>query len=150
MGSQHARICKCSCAANALAGMDIDDADPCHVELTKAQRTRDFVDLQKLLGWFAAHNPLDVSDSRLRNVGTGVVAGDDDKITCDTAEDVGHTIMVSMDDKPFADVVMRKANQVWTLSELTKKVKTGSSVVSDIAIFVLKRDVKLQLTNWIQ
>jgi len=26
-------------AANALAGMDIDDTGPCHVELTKAQRT---------------------------------------------------------------------------------------------------------------
>ena len=75
-------------AVNALAGMDIDDTGPCHVELTKARRTQDFVDLQKLLGWFAAHNPLDVSGSRLRNVGTGVVAGDDDKITCDTAEDV--------------------------------------------------------------
>ena len=116
-------------AANALAGIDIDDADPCHVELTKARRTRDFVDRQKLLGWFAAHNPLDVSDSRLRSVGTGVVAGDDDKITCDTAEDVGHRIMVSMDDKSFADVVMKKANQARTLSELTKKVKIGSSEI---------------------
>lgn len=62
-------------AVKALAGLDVDDADPCHVEFTKARRSRDFADHQKLLEWFAMHNPADVSDSRLRSTGTGVVAG---------------------------------------------------------------------------
>ena len=98
---------------------------------------RDFDDLQKVLEWFASHNPFDVLDSRLRSIGTGVVASDADKITCDTAEEVGHSIMVSMDNKPFVNVVMKNASQVQTLCELTKKVKTKSShiMVDPVVMF---------------
>lgn len=54
---------------------------------------------------------------------------DDDKVTCDTAEKIGHSIMLSMDNKAFADTVMKKSSQVRTLSEVTKKVKTGSNPI---------------------
>jgi len=73
------------------------------------------------------HNPFDVSDSRLRSISTGVVAADDDKVTCDRAEEVGHSIMEQMDNKSFAEVVMRRASQVRTLSVIFMGVPLSRS-----------------------
>ena len=115
-------------AITVLAGCDLpdDSTKSCHVELGHSRKTRDFNDLRKVLEWFADHNPFDVSDSRLRSIATGVVAADEDKVTCDRAEEVGHSIMEQMDNKSFAEVVMRRASQVRTLSVIFKKVQSGN------------------------
>jgi len=69
-----------------------------------------------------AHNPFDVSDSRLCSVSTGIVA-DSDGISGDMAEEVGHTIMQDMDHKAFTDTVLRKSRQIRTLGDLNKTVE---------------------------
>jgi hypothetical protein len=47
----------------------------------------------KMLMWFIGSNPFDVSDSRLRNIASGVVASEVDGINCDAAEEMGASIM---------------------------------------------------------
>ena len=66
---------------------------------------------------------------RLRSLSSGVVATDKDCITCDTADDIGHHIMLKMNDTVFSDIVLKKADQVRTLSSLNKKVKIAGSVI---------------------
>ena len=111
-------------AVTSLAGCD-RASDTYHVELGKSRLERDFCDLSKVLEWFVAHNPFDISDSRLRSVSTDIVAEDTDEINCDMAEEVLHTIMQDMDHKAFTDTVLRKSRQVRTLGDLNKTVKLG-------------------------
>ena len=114
-------------ALASLAGKD-HSASP-HVELGKSRSSRDFQDLGKILHWFLAHNPFDLSDMRLHSLSSGVVATDKDCITYDTADDIGHHIVLKMHDTVFTDVALKKADQVRTLSSLNKKIKIAGSVI---------------------
>ena len=78
------------------------------------------IGLNKILEYFVQNRPFDASDYRLRSISSGLVASDTDAITCDTPDEVGSRIMVSMDDYryTFTDVFLQKAVQVRTLALL--------------------------------
>ena len=115
-------------AISCLADCDIT-CDANHVDQGNARASRDYADLKKVLEWFAVHNPFDMTDSRLRSISTGIVAGDAEEITCDTAEEIGGAIMQTMDNKPFSEVTVRKASHIHSLSYVNKKVKVGKGQI---------------------
>jgi hypothetical protein len=55
-----------------------------------------------------------------------------DKVKFDMADQVGEAIMVKMDEMTFANVVLKKADQIKTMSSLDKKSKVNKkNVVTD-------------------
>jgi hypothetical protein len=80
----------------------------------------------KVLEWFAENNPFDTSDSRLRNIATGMVASGEDEVNCDLAEEVGYNVMTGMDNSPYSAVVLRKADHVKTLACLDTRIKVNN------------------------
>ena len=115
--SVHAALSHLTCANEAVSLS--------HPELGKGRSSRDFSDLNKILNWFAAHNPFAVDDGKLRSISTGFVAADEDGVNCDLAEEVGQGIMQTMDKQAFTDTVMKRSSQLKALSHLGKKVKVG-------------------------
>ena len=122
-GSVHAAI-------NDLVSIDLSAGSDYHEDLGTSRRTRDGDDLMKMLEFFTTNNPFLVSDGRLRNIATGMIADDDDGITCDNAEDVGSKILHAMDGKTFTNVSMLRSQQVVTLARLNAKVKVNGTVVA--------------------
>jgi len=114
-------------AINDLVGIDLSAGSDYHDDLGKSRRSRDFQDLNKILEFFAINNPFEVQDGRLHNIATGLVASDTDGINCDSADDVGLQIMQSMDGKAFTDVVLRRTQQVVTMSRLNMRVKINGT-----------------------
>ena len=60
-----------------------------HIDLSSSRIKRDNQDLEKLISWFDAHEPLDRHEPFLKSLATGITASSDDNITCDDAENVG-------------------------------------------------------------
>jgi len=78
----------------------------------------DVSDLHKIIAWFEANNPFNVCDQRLRSLSSGVSATNADIVNCDCAEEVGEGIMMKMDGQAYTEVVLKKCDQVKTLSQL--------------------------------
>ena len=86
------------------------------------------------------------SDSRLRNISSGLVASLSSGINCDNAEDIGQTILIKMNDISFADVEPRKADRMKSLAMFDKKeikncqtVDTIHKMCSDCEGFHMRR-----------
>jgi hypothetical protein len=94
-----------------------------------ARTKRDQKDVACLSAWFRERNPFSGKDASLRCLSTGKTAVDGDGINCDTCEDVGALIQVSMDGVVFTDVKFKKKAQVRTLERLRKGVVCDSKVV---------------------
>ena len=124
VGSMH----KCGTICNAVEQLlnleqHIDNSQ--HADLGKSRMQRDLADLNKIIYWFKSHNPFTVSDSRLHSLAIGVVASDSHGINCNSVEKIGFQIMQKMDDVAITDVVLKKADQVQTLAQVTSKRKQG-------------------------
>lgn len=117
------------CASVHLAMAGLTKLDHCsdemqHVELGKSRLKRDFNDLAKLIQWFESNNPFDTNYCQLRSLSSGIAASDSDCVDCDIAEDVGASIMQSLDGLIFTDVALKRSLTVKTLADVTSKVKT--------------------------
>ena len=103
--------------------------------------------------WFDSHNPFAVTDLRLHSLSSGVVAGDCDGVNCDDAEVVGSGIMKKMDELPFNDVVLTKADGAITLANVVSKNDFGRKLSIDSAILfnrlivIMQRSVILKLSS---
>jgi len=78
-------------AISSLVGIDLTVGSDYHVDQGKSRKSRDFEHLNKVLESFVFNSPFDVNDGRLRNIASGIVVSDEDKINCDTAEQVLRT-----------------------------------------------------------
>ena len=150
IGSMH-RCASVQAAITSLLGIDYASHDSQHVELGKSRMDRDQMDATKLSDWLSASNPFCIDDSRLRSLSSGVAASGDDGINCYAAEAVGNEIMLGMDNVSFANVVMKKAKQVRTLSTLTDKVMSvgkksqfDSSVLFNRLVIIMQRSDNLE------
>jgi len=116
---------KCASVHSAVSILtDTDNTiDTQHVELGKSRVARDLKDLETLLEWFQTHNPFETSDNRLRSVASGLVVSQGSSINCDTAEEVGHSIMCKFDGVAFSEVVLKKTDRIKTLAVLKKRVR---------------------------
>jgi hypothetical protein len=111
---------------NSLLALDGVTQDFNHKESGSSRIQRDNNDMKKMLTWFENHNPFHVADGRLRNLWTGIAAGDTDQIDCDSAMDIGCKIMEKLDGLPFTDIILKKCDQVTTLSTLTSRLSIGT------------------------
>jgi len=75
-------------------------------------------------------SPFEVHDSRLCSLSSGATADEADNINCDTAEDVGHKIMKSMDDSKFTELTMKKSNQIRNLACLRNQCHVGKKTIN--------------------
>jgi hypothetical protein len=114
-------------AMTCLTGLETTSSEQ-HVEMGKSRSSRDSKDLLKLVDWFDANEPFDRSDMRLRSLASGLTARDGDGINCDSAEEVGVSIMKGMDNVAVLDVVLKKANQVRTLLLLQKGITIDNKI----------------------
>ena len=124
---------KCASVRNALSFLtdpELTTTDNLHADLGKSRMDRDCKDLSLMLDWLQAHNPFNITDGRLRGVASGLVASDHDKVDCDNIEEIGHSIMIKMDDVAFADVVLRKADQIRPISTLDKTASISTKSVT--------------------
>jgi len=120
-----------------LCGLEKGDGSVQHAELGKSRSVRDYEDLTKMVEWFVCSNPFETSDPRLRSLGSGMVAAEDDKINCDVAEDVGAAIMKRMDNLVVSNAQLRKVDQVRTLIHLEKhpQVADGKVIIDPNTLF---------------
>jgi hypothetical protein len=113
-------------AANSLIFSDSNLTEQLHTENSPSRKVRDTNDAMKVLLWFEAHNPFGDRQDNLHSLCSGLSAGDDDRINCDSALAVGTSILLKMDDKNYLETVMKKSDQVKTLADLTYTASSGS------------------------
>jgi hypothetical protein len=100
-----------------------------HAEMGKSRISRDNTDMNKLLSWFEANDPFLTTDNRLCCLSTGLTATDGDGINCDTADEIGAAIHAQMDNKMLMDVVLKKRDQMKTLTKLQKCVTANNKQI---------------------
>ena len=131
-------------ALTSLTNLAHSANDNQHVELGQARIARDSKDLSRMIDWFRANNPFCCTDSGLHSLSTGLVAGDDDGINCDTAETVGACIHSKMDNLAFSDVILKKAKTLRAINGKfsvagTKRLPVDSTVLFSRLLVVLQR-----------
>jgi len=99
-----------------------------HCEMGASRASRDWINLDKLLVWLNMSNPFNQNDSLLHCLSSGLTATDEDGINCDTAEEVGAKVHVSIDNVGFVKVSLSKKNQMKSLINLHKSCR----VVPDV------------------
>ena len=65
-----------------------------HKEITQSRQERDMKDSQEIISYLHVHNPFDLDDTTLRNIATGLTAGE--KINADDAQAVGNKIILNV------------------------------------------------------
>jgi len=109
---------------------DLQRLNQQHADLGKSRVARDSQDLHKILDWLKVHNPFAAPDQKLRSISSGMTANDDDKVTCDQAEEVGAAIHQKLDGQPFYEVTMKRSDQIRTLATLQKSLVVDKKVLS--------------------
>ena len=86
-----------------------------HVESSQSRTERDYKDNMKLLAFLQERNPmdLDLHDSELRNIETGVEA--DSIVNSDTANEVGSKVIASMTGKNVLENNFKRTDQAVTM-----------------------------------
>ena len=92
------------------------------MESCQSRAERDYKDKMKLLAFLQERNPLDLDlhDSELRNIETGVEA--DSTVNSDSANEVGSKVIASMTGKNVLDYNFKEQTRLlqWELSLLLK------------------------------
>ncbi|GBL80795.1 hypothetical protein AVEN_26231-1 [Araneus ventricosus] len=95
-----------------IKAMDIvsqaDDTD-------EMQKTPDTSDLKKFLIWLKQHSPFNQSEE-LISLASGIVS--DDRVNCDSAEELGDNAAKGIAGKRFAEVTLKRKVQVFTLAAM--------------------------------
>jgi len=101
--------------------------------------------LSRLLAFYRSNNPFDVAYGELHSLYSGVIASDEDKVSCDQAKSVGRCIMERMDNEIVINVVLKKADRAKTLSQVSKMVvadkhlKVDSNLLFSRLIIIAQR-----------
>lgn len=90
-----------------------------HKDVSKARTARDATDVHKLTNFLNLNSPFRFTDDlRLVSLSSGVSAGPDDGVNCDTAETIGYEIQQSWDGEKYSEVTLRKASLIKTLANM--------------------------------
>jgi len=145
---------KCGAFHGALLSLlDLDQTcdDTVHADVGRTRTKRDLSDLQKILEWFEVNNPFDVADGRLRSLVSGIAADEYEQINCDKAEAIGSHILESMDNVPYTDVTMKRADQVKNMLHLhnavsveKKSLNIDSSVLFNRLLLIAERSSDIE------
>ena len=88
-----------------------------HINLSTSRVNRDDNDYKEVLNCFNEHDPFN-QDQSLKNLSTGLVANESDKINCDTAELVGYNIQLSFDNNTMSTAKIKRGENFRTLQDL--------------------------------
>ncbi|GBL99323.1 hypothetical protein AVEN_206748-1 [Araneus ventricosus] len=104
-----------------------DESSDQYISSSKLWQTRNTSDLKKFLIWLKQHSPFNQSED-LISLSSGIVV--DDKVNCDSAEELGENAAKGMVGKRFTDVTFKRKMQVFTLAamENTKLIYTDPVV----------------------
>ena len=101
-----------------------------HVELGTSRKSRDFIDLVKIIQWLLTFNPFVLTNSNLRSLQSGLsLSKEKDGVNCEDAETIGANIQTKLDNKAFNDISFKKSNCAITLVALQKSVKCKNEIV---------------------
>ena len=102
-----------------------------HVESSQSRTERDYKDKMKLLAFLQERNPLDLDlhDSELRNIETGVEA--DSTVNSDSAKEVGSKVIASMTGKNVLDYNFKRTDQAVTMGTKSTVKIDGDSIHVD-------------------
>ena len=116
---------RCSAIHEALSKLTntVHRTSEQHAELGASRLNRDIKDLEKVIEWFKENSPFDMRHQELRSLESGATATKEDNINCDDAESVGNKIQISLDNKNFGDVKIKRKDQARTLVCLKKSVE---------------------------
>ena len=135
----------------ALADLDETSDSRTHPDTSFSQTKRDSDDIAKLVAWLEVNNPFDGQDCRLRSLGSGVSASTTDSVNCDSADEVGANIMKKLDNCVYSEVVMKKADRVKTLADITtvaaphqKQVNLENGLLFSRLLIILSRESEIE------
>jgi len=135
----------------ALTELDKSSDNHHHADTSLAQARRDLSDINKLVEWLEVTDPFSMEDLRLRSLGSGVTASDGDGVNCDSAEEIGRCIMKKLDNCQYAEVVMKKADTVKTLADLTavtapnnKRLNIDNGLLFSRLLVILNREPDIE------
>ncbi|GBN72141.1 hypothetical protein AVEN_33226-1 [Araneus ventricosus] len=94
-----------------------DESSDQYISLSKSWQTRDTSDLKKFLIWLKQHSPFNRYEE-LIFLFSGIVA--DDRVNCDSAQELGENAAKGIVGKRFADVTLKRKVQVFTLAAMEK------------------------------
>lgn len=100
--------------------------------------------MSKIYEWFDQHEPFDENVPGLRSLSSGVIA--DDKINCDSAEEIGYTMQEKLNNVNVAEAKIKRCDEVKPLAYLHKKVKIGTKkeIVLDPTVLFSRLIVMVQ------
>ncbi|GBN33953.1 hypothetical protein AVEN_220258-1 [Araneus ventricosus] len=111
-----------------------DESSDRYISLSKSWQTGDMSDLKKFLIWLKQHSSFNQS-KKLISLFSGIVA--DDRVNCDSSEELGENAAKGIVGKRFADVTLKRKVQVFTLAaiENTKLIDTDPVVFNPNQLF---------------
>jgi hypothetical protein len=116
-------------AMSAFTGLDGQSSD--HAELGKARMNRDGSDLLKISEYLLVNNPFRFCEAdKLVSLSSGVVAGLNDNVNCDEADEVGRKVQESWDNMTYSEITAKRSNRVKTLATLVNACKIDKEDVS--------------------
>ena len=95
--------------------------------MTKARRTRDDADFKKLYSWLLLRNPFCLADKRLKSLSTGIIGSE--KVTCDSADNIGAEIHKKLDNMAMKDAKIKKSDMLVGLASKVNEVNVQSKNV---------------------
>jgi hypothetical protein len=102
-----------------------------HVEVGASRRRRDFVDLSKVKVFLQEYSPFRfTSNTQLVSICSGFVAGPQEAVNCDEAEEVGCHIHDTWDKLSYSAIVLRKASHVKTMAHVKSSSNTTSNKIA--------------------
>ena len=79
-----------------------------HVELGTSRKSRDFIDLVKIIQWLLTFNPFVLTNSNVRYLQSGLSSSKEkDGVNCEDAETFGANIQTKLDNKAFNDIAKK-------------------------------------------
>ena len=80
-------------------------------QLCTSRKSRDFIDLVKIIQWLLTFNPFVLTNSNLRSLQSGLsLSKEKDGVNCEDAETIGANIQTELDNKAINDVSFKKSN----------------------------------------
>ncbi|GBO17620.1 hypothetical protein AVEN_140612-1 [Araneus ventricosus] len=113
-GDKGLSLCRFVHSVEAFAEVTGKSSDQ-YISLSKSWQTRDTCDLKNFLVWLKQYSPFNQSDE-LNSLSSGIVA--DDKVNCDSVEELGENAVKGIVGKRFADVSLKRKVQTFTLAAM--------------------------------
>ena len=111
-----------------------------HVELGTSRKSRDFIDLVKIIQWLLTFNPFVLTNSNLRSLQSGLsLSKEKDGVNCKDAETIGANIQTKLDNTAFNGISFKKSNCIITFVALQKSVKCKNKIVHFDPLRLLSR-----------